>query len=56
MGSPEPFGDVMTRLRQHTAALARAPLDVFYDELVLGVGTDTTDDIALLALRTPPPG
>ncbi|MFD8376693.1 SpoIIE family protein phosphatase [Streptomyces sp. NPDC059688] len=52
----ESFGDAMTRLRQHTAALARAPLDVFCDELVLGLGTDTTDDIALLALRTPPPG
>ncbi|MFG2578894.1 PP2C family protein-serine/threonine phosphatase [Streptomyces malaysiensis] len=43
-----------TRLRQHTAALARAPLDVFCDELVGGLVTDGTDDIALLALRPIP--
>ncbi|MGW4568168.1 SpoIIE family protein phosphatase [Streptomyces sp. NPDC004561] len=51
----ESLDDAMARLRQHTAALARAPLDVFCDELVIGLGTDTTDDIALLALRPAPP-
>jgi serine phosphatase RsbU (regulator of sigma subunit) len=51
----ESLDDAMTRLRQHTAALARAPIDVFCDELVIGLGTDTTDDIALLALRPVPP-
>ncbi|MFG2352433.1 SpoIIE family protein phosphatase [Streptomyces sp. NPDC048521] len=51
----ESLDEAMARLRQHTAALARAPLDVFCDELVIGLGTDTTDDIALLALRPLPP-
>lgn len=41
----------LTRLRQHTTALARAPLDAFCDELIEGLVTDGTDDIALLALR-----
>jgi serine phosphatase RsbU (regulator of sigma subunit) len=45
----------LTRLRQHTAALAREPLDVFCDELLRGLGADSTDDIALLALRPTPP-
>ncbi|WP_345055961.1 SpoIIE family protein phosphatase [Streptomyces rameus] len=47
----ESLGDAMARLRRHTAALARAPLDVFCDELILGLGAGSTDDIALLALR-----
>jgi hypothetical protein len=51
----ESLDDAMTRLRQHTAALSGSPLDVFCDELVIGLGTDTTDDIALLALRPSPP-
>ncbi|MFF4038412.1 SpoIIE family protein phosphatase [Streptomyces sp. NPDC001816] len=45
----------LTRLRQHAAALAREPLDVFCDELLRGLGADSTDDIALLALRSTPP-
>ncbi|MEU3252286.1 SpoIIE family protein phosphatase [Streptomyces sp. NPDC006997] len=51
----EPIDDAMERLRRHTAAYARAPLDVFCDELVIQLGADSTDDIALLALR-PTPG
>ncbi|MEV0125271.1 SpoIIE family protein phosphatase [Streptomyces sp. NPDC050703] len=50
----ESLSDAMTRLRRHTAALARAPLDVFCDELILGLGAGSTDDIALLALRPTP--
>jgi PAS domain S-box-containing protein len=41
----------MDRLRRKTAALARAPLEVFLDELLIGLGADNTDDIAVLALR-----
>jgi serine phosphatase RsbU (regulator of sigma subunit) len=41
----------MDRLRRYTAALAGAPLDVFCDELILKFGADSTDDIALLAVR-----
>ncbi|MGA4960110.1 SpoIIE family protein phosphatase [Streptomyces lavendulocolor] len=52
----ESLSDAMTRLRRHTAALARAPLDVFCDELILGLGAGSTDDIALLALRPTPSG
>ncbi|MFF8653623.1 PP2C family protein-serine/threonine phosphatase [Streptomyces huasconensis] len=44
----------MTRLRQHTAALTREGLDTFCDELLIGMATDHADDIALLAVRTPP--
>ncbi|MGV9943578.1 PP2C family protein-serine/threonine phosphatase [Streptomyces sp. NPDC003401] len=43
----------MTRLRQHAAALAREDLDTFCDELLAGMATDHTDDIALLVARTP---
>ncbi|MEV6803713.1 SpoIIE family protein phosphatase [Streptomyces sp. NPDC051132] len=51
----ESLDDAMTRLRRHTAAQARAPLDVFCDEMIIKFGRDTTDDIALLALRPTPP-
>ncbi|RST08567.1 GAF domain-containing protein [Streptomyces sp. WAC05374] len=43
----------MTRLRQHAAALAREDLDTFCDELIAGMTTDHTDDIALLVARMP---
>ncbi|MFD3629382.1 PP2C family protein-serine/threonine phosphatase [Streptomyces sp. NPDC058698] len=43
----------MTRLRQHAAALAREDLDMFCDEILAGMATDHTDDIALLVARTP---
>jgi PAS domain S-box-containing protein len=45
----------LARLRQHTADLAREPLDVFLDELLIRLGADGADDIALLALRPVPP-
>ncbi|MEU9440505.1 SpoIIE family protein phosphatase [Streptomyces sp. NPDC048304] len=51
----ESLDDAMTRLRRHAADLARDPLDVFCDELVIQFGTDSTDDIALLAVRSTPP-
>jgi serine phosphatase RsbU (regulator of sigma subunit) len=50
----ENLDDGMTRLRQHAAALARAPLATFCDELMAGLGEDSTDDIALIAVRLPP--
>ncbi|MFD4573618.1 PP2C family protein-serine/threonine phosphatase [Streptomyces sp. NPDC058417] len=43
----------LTRLRQHAAALAREPLDVFCDELLEGMATDHEDDVAVLAARLP---
>ncbi|MCO5995904.1 SpoIIE family protein phosphatase [Actinoallomurus rhizosphaericola] len=51
----ESLDDSLSRLRQHTAALARAPLDVFCDELLIGLGAHSADDIALLAVRPVPP-
>lgn len=45
----------VVRLRRHTAAPAEEPLDVFCDELLIGPGTDSADDIALLAARPVPP-
>jgi PAS domain S-box-containing protein len=44
----------LDRLRRHAAALAREPLDVFCDELLIGLGADSEDDIAVLALRPTP--
>ncbi|RRQ79212.1 SpoIIE family protein phosphatase [Streptomyces griseofuscus] len=52
----ESLSDALNRLRRHTAALAQAPLHVFCDELILGLGAGSTDDIALLALRPSVPG
>jgi serine phosphatase RsbU (regulator of sigma subunit) len=49
----EPLDHGLTRLRQHAAALAREPLDVFCDELLTGLAQHSADDIALLALRVP---
>ncbi|MER6301749.1 SpoIIE family protein phosphatase [Kitasatospora sp. NPDC001539] len=51
----QPLDDAMARLRRHTAALARAPLTVFCDELVIALGAESDDDTALLALRVAPP-
>ncbi|MEU5114879.1 SpoIIE family protein phosphatase [Streptomyces longwoodensis] len=51
----ESLGDAMTRLGRHAAAHAGDPLEVFCDELVIAFGADTTDDVALLALRPTPP-
>ncbi len=52
----ESLDHAMDRLRRHTAALAREPLDVFCDELLIGLSADSADDIALLALRPVPRG
>ncbi|MFE7647939.1 SpoIIE family protein phosphatase [Streptomyces phaeoluteigriseus] len=51
----ESLDDAMDRLRRHAAALAREPLDVFCDELLIGLGADSDDDIAVLAVRPVPP-
>ncbi|GAA3181286.1 SpoIIE family protein phosphatase [Streptomyces virens] len=51
----EHLDDSLERLRRHAAALAREPLDVFCDELLIGHGADSEDDIAVLALRPTPP-
>ncbi|GAA2678307.1 hypothetical protein GCM10010400_46920 [Streptomyces aculeolatus] len=49
----EDIGHGLTRLRQHAAGLARAPLTAFRDELLTRLGRDRHDDIAVLALRAP---
>ncbi|GAA2479996.1 hypothetical protein GCM10010406_15270 [Streptomyces thermolineatus] len=46
----------LARLRQHAAALAREPLDVFCDELLKGLYETAVDDVVLPALRLPPAG
>ncbi|MBZ6211448.1 SpoIIE family protein phosphatase [Streptomyces olivaceus] len=51
----ENLDDALDRLRRHTADLAREPLDTFCDELMIGLGADNADDIALLAVRPSPP-
>ncbi|CAL9667804.1 SpoIIE family protein phosphatase [Streptomyces sp. enrichment culture] len=51
----ESLDDGLERLRRHTADLAREPLDTFCDELLIGLGADNADDIALLAVRPSPP-
>ncbi|MFE2280385.1 SpoIIE family protein phosphatase [Streptomyces sp. NPDC059454] len=51
----EHLDDAMERLRRHAAALAREPLDVLCDELLIGLGADSDDDIAVLAVRPVPP-
>lgn len=50
----EPIDASLERLREHAGALARAPLGVFCDELLIRLGADGTDDIALIALRPTP--
>ncbi|MBO8193471.1 SpoIIE family protein phosphatase [Streptomyces oryzae] len=51
----ESLDNALAELRRHTAALAREPLDVFCDELLIGLGADSADDIAVLAARPTPP-
>lgn len=41
----------MTRLRQHAAALAPEPLEIFCDELLTGLATDHADDVAVPVAR-----
>ncbi len=45
----------MERLRRRASDLAGEPLDVFCDELLIGLGADNDDDIAILAVRPAPP-
>ncbi|GGT06979.1 hypothetical protein GCM10010271_06720 [Streptomyces kurssanovii] len=49
----EPVHRGMTRLRQQAAAVARTPLEEFCDELLTGLASQTTDDVAVLATRMP---
>ncbi|CAL9353119.1 SpoIIE family protein phosphatase [Streptomyces sp. enrichment culture] len=51
----ESLDDAMERLSRHVAALAREPLNVLCDELLIGLGADSDDDIAILAVRPRPP-
>ncbi|MER7829456.1 SpoIIE family protein phosphatase [Streptomyces sp. NPDC095602] len=51
----ESLDDAMERLSRHTAALAREPLNVLCDELLIGLGADSDDDIAILAVRPTAP-
>ncbi|MDT0611173.1 SpoIIE family protein phosphatase [Streptomyces lancefieldiae] len=51
----EPLDDALERLRRLAADLAREPLDTFCDELLIGLGADSADDIAVLAVRPSPP-
>ncbi|MBB5934883.1 SpoIIE family protein phosphatase [Streptomyces zagrosensis] len=51
----ESLDHAMARLRRLTATLAREPLDVFCDELLIGLGADNADDLAILAVRPTPP-
>ncbi|CAM5276735.1 hypothetical protein SCANM63S_02989 [Streptomyces canarius] len=44
----------LSRLRQHAAALAHRPLPSLTDQLLRRVHPPGLDDVALLALRTPP--
>ncbi|MEU5362132.1 SpoIIE family protein phosphatase [Streptomyces sp. NPDC005925] len=50
----EHLDEALDRLRGRTADLAREPLDVFCDELLIGLGADNDDDIAILAVRVEP--
>lgn len=46
----------LDRLRRHAASLAHRPLDSFCDVLLDRVRPDgNDDDVAMIALRTPPP-
>lgn len=51
----EALDGALDRLRRHAADLAREPLDTFCDELLIGLGADSADDIAVLAVRPSPP-
>ncbi|MER6166316.1 SpoIIE family protein phosphatase [Streptomyces violaceorubidus] len=51
----EPLDSALDRLRRRAADLAREPLETFCDELLIGLGADNADDIAVLAVRPSPP-
>jgi hypothetical protein len=44
----------MTRLRQQTITLADLDIETFCDKLLAMTPADHEDDIAMIALRTPP--
>ncbi|MEE1807802.1 PP2C family protein-serine/threonine phosphatase [Streptomyces sp. BE133] len=50
----ESVEDRLHRLREEAAALARESLSTFCDAILADLGTGSTDDIALLAVRMPP--
>ncbi|MFD7060097.1 SpoIIE family protein phosphatase [Streptomyces sp. NPDC059906] len=54
-GLVERRDEALDRLRRHAADLAHEPLDTFCDELLIGLGADSADDIAVLAVRPSPP-
>lgn len=45
----------LDRLRRHTLVLAHEPLDTLCGDVLAHVPPGSTDDVALLALRVPPP-
>ncbi|MFE6282653.1 SpoIIE family protein phosphatase [Streptomyces sp. NPDC057877] len=45
----------LDRLRRHALTLAQEPLDALCDQVLDHVPPGSTDDVALLALRVPPP-
>jgi PAS domain S-box-containing protein len=47
----EDIDSSLRRLQQQTLALAREPLGTLCDELLIRLGADATDDVALLAVR-----
>ncbi|NYV76317.1 SpoIIE family protein phosphatase, partial [Streptomyces sp. UH6] len=47
----EDLDDSLRRLQDQAASLAREPLGTLCDELLIRLGADATDDIALLAVR-----
>ncbi|WP_336320181.1 SpoIIE family protein phosphatase [Streptomyces lavendofoliae] len=47
--------DGLERLRQHAARLADQPLESFTDALMEARPADNDDDVAVLAIRVPPP-
>jgi hypothetical protein len=49
----ESLDDGMTRLRRQAAALATAPLDAFCDGIMEALGSASSDDTALTAVRIP---
>ncbi|MFG2220951.1 PP2C family protein-serine/threonine phosphatase [Streptomyces sp. NPDC048685] len=50
----ESVEDRLHHLREEAAALARDSLNTFCDAILADLGTGSTDDIALLAVRMPP--
>ncbi|MFC7904633.1 SpoIIE family protein phosphatase [Streptomyces griseoincarnatus] len=49
------LGTGLDRLRRHALALAHEPLDTLCGDILAHLPPGSTDDVALLALRVPPP-